>query len=133
MKDIVWGYVLSIGVDEIDEDHRKLVSIFNVLNHSVMEGESPDYMAAVLEELINCTVWHFSHEERLMLKHGYEEMEEHKAQHKELIKSARELQQEILQIGQAVGDEHVEFLERWLTEHILTADMRLGSHLSQVM
>ena len=27
--------------------------------------------AATLEELINCTVWHFSHEERLMLKHGF--------------------------------------------------------------
>lgn len=133
MRDIVWGKVLSVGVDEIDEDHRKLVNIFNVLNHSVMEGESPDYMAAVLEELINCTVWHFSHEERLMLKHGYEGMADHKAQHKELIKTAKELQQQILQADKSVGEEHIEFLERWLTEHILTTDMRMASYLSQVM
>ncbi len=133
MKDIVWSHILSVEVDEIDEDHRKLVNIFNILNHSVMEGESPDYLAAVLEELINCTVWHFSHEERLMLKYGYEEMDEHKAEHQELIKSAKELQQEILQADKPVADKHIEFLERWLTEHILTADMRLGSYLSQVM
>lgn len=133
MKDIVWSAILSVEVDEIDEDHRKLVNIFNILNHSVSEGESPEYLAAVLEELINCTVWHFSHEERLMLKYGYQEAEEHKAEHQELIKSARELQQQILQADKPVADEDVEFLERWLTEHILTADMRLGSYLSQLM
>jgi hemerythrin-like metal-binding protein len=133
VKDLVWSNVLSVGVDEIDEDHRKLVKIFNVLNHSVMERESPEYLAAVLEELINCTVWHFSHEERLMLKHGYEGLADHKAQHQELIKSAKQLQQEILQADKPVAEEHLVFLERWLTEHILTTDMRLGSYLSQVM
>jgi hemerythrin len=125
--------VLSIGVEEIDEDHRKLVGIFNILNHAVIDRESPEYMAAVLEELINCTVWHFSHEERLMLKHRYEGSDEHKAEHRELIKSAKELQQGILQADKPVAEEHIGFLERWLTEHILTADMRLGSYLSQVM
>jgi len=133
MKDIVWGVVLSVAVDEIDEDHRKLINIFNILNHAVAEGESPDYLAAVLNELINCTVWHFSHEERLMLKHGYEEIEEHKAEHQELIDSAKKLQQKILQADKPVSDEDIEYLERWLTGHILTTDMKLGSYLSQVM
>jgi len=133
VKDIVWGDILSVAVDEIDEDHRKLVNIFNILNHSVVKRESPDYLAAVLEELINCTVWHFSHEERLMLKYGYEEIEVHKAEHQELINSAKKLQQEILQVNQPVSDEDIEFLEHWLVEHILTTDMRLGSYLSQVM
>jgi hemerythrin len=133
VKDIVWSDILSVEVDEIDEDHRKLVSIFNVLNHAVSEGESPEYLAAVLEELINCTVWHFSHEERLMLKYGYGEMEEHKAEHRELINSARNLQQELLRANRAMADEEIGYLERWLTEHILTFDMRLGSFLSRVM
>jgi len=133
MKDIVWGQVLSVEVDEIDEDHRKLVGIFNILNHSLADGESQDYLVAVLEELINCTIWHFSHEERLMLKYGYEEIEEHKAMHQELIKSAKELKHKILQADKPIADEDVEFLEHWLTEHILTDDMRLGAYLSQVM
>ena len=133
MKDIVWGDVLSIGIDEIDEDHRKLVNIFNILNHSVKEGASPEYLAAVLEELINCTVWHFSHEERLMLKYGYEGTEEHKAEHQELIKSVKELQQKILQADKLVADEDIESLERWLTGHIFSADMKFGSYLAQVM
>jgi len=133
VKDLVWDSVLSVGVDEIDEDHRKLIGIFNILNQSITQGESREYLAATLEELINCTVWHFSHEERLMLKHRYQAFEEHKAEHQELIQSAKELQQEILQSNQAFADEHLQFLERWLTEHILTSDGRLGSFLSHVM
>ena len=133
MKDLVWTKILSIGVDEIDEDHHRLLDIFNILNHSVTEGATPDYLAAVLEELINCTAWHFSHEERLMLKHGYEGLASHKAEHRELIKSAKELQQKILQAGNIVATEDLEFLERWLTEHILTDDLKMGNYLALAM
>lgn len=133
MKDLVWDKILSVGVTEIDEDHRKLIHIFNILNHAVTDGESKEYLAATLEELVNCTVWHFSHEERLMLKHRYQEHAEHKAEHQELIQSAKELQQTLLQSDKAVAEEHVQFLERWLTKHILTADGRLGTYLSHVM
>ena len=133
MKDLVWDHVLSVGVDEVDDDHRKLVDLFNMLNHSLTEGDAPEYLAAVLEELINCTAWHFSHEERLMLKYGYEGIAEHKEEHQELIKSAKELQQKILQAGNLVANEDIEFLERWLTEHILTTDMKMGSYLAMEM
>ena len=133
MKDLEWGELLSVDVDEIDEDHRKLINIFNILNHALVEGESPDYLAAVLEELINCAAWHFSHEERLMLKYGYEEIEEHRSIHRELLKSARELQKKTIQAEKSILEEDVVFLERWLTEHILSDDARLGAYLSQVM
>lgn len=133
MKDLVWSHVLSVGNDEIDADHHKLVDLFNMLNHSVTEGDSPEYLAAILEELINCTVWHFSHEERLMVKYAYDGYDEHKADHRELIDGVRELQQKILGADKRVSDEELLFLERWLTEHILTDDMRLGSFLAEKM
>jgi hemerythrin len=131
VKDLVWSKILSVGVEEIDEDHRKLVGIFNTLGHAVGDRESAEYLAATLDELINCTVWHFSHEERLMLKYKYPEREEHKAEHRELIESAKELQQKLLQADESVADQEILFLERWLTGHILTTDMRLGTYLAQ--
>ena len=133
MRDLVWDSILSVGVDEIDEDHKKLVAIFNTLNHALSEGESHEYLTAVLTELINCTVWHFSHEERLMLKYDYAEREQHKAIHQQLINNARELEERILKKDKTVSDEDLEYLESWLTEHILTDDLRLGNYLSQVM
>ncbi len=132
MKDIAWSDVLSVGNDEIDEDHHRLIELFNMLNHSVSEGEDPEYLAAILDELINCTIWHFSHEERLMIKYGYEGLAEHRAEHQELIESVKALKQKILQAGNQVPEEDLEDLEHWLTGHILATDMKLGSYLAEV-
>ncbi len=133
MNDIIWDKTLSVDVKEIDEDHRRLVELFNILNHSVVEGDATNYIEAVLEELISCTVWHFRHEERLMLKYGYKGFVEHKTEHQELIDSAKALQQKFLQERKPVSSEDLEFLEIWLTEHILVADREMGSYLAGVM
>jgi len=133
VKDLIWDRTLSVQVDEIDEDHRRLVELFNILNHSVVDGDGSDYIEAVMEELISCTVWHFRHEERLMLKYGYEGFEEHRTEHQELIDSAKAMQQKLLQEGKTVSSEDIKFLEHWLTGHILSADMELGSYLCMAM
>ena len=133
VKDLIWDNSLSVEVKEIDEDHRRLVELFNILNHSVVDGDATNYIEAVLEELISCTVWHFRHEERLMLKYGFEGFMEHKTEHQNLIESVKALQQKLLQKGQPVSSEDIKFLEHWLTGHILGADMELGSFLGEVM
>lgn len=133
MKELIWDKSLSVEVDEIDEDHRRLVELFNILNRALEEGEPRDYIAAVLEELIACTVWHFRHEERLMLKYRYDGLAEHKEEHDALIESARELQQKFLQEDRSLSAGEIEFLEHWLTGHIFGADMKMGAYLSEVM
>jgi hemerythrin len=35
VKDLLWDNILSVRVQEIDDDHRKLVNLFNLLNHAV--------------------------------------------------------------------------------------------------
>ena len=133
MKDLIWDNTLSVDVKEIDDDHRKLVELFNMLSQSVMEGAKAAYIEAVLDELISLTVWHFRHEERLMLKYGYEGIAEHKAEHQQLIESAKALQSKLLQQGKTISENEIEFLEHWLTGHILGADMELGSFLGEAM
>lgn len=133
MKDLVWDKTLSVDVKEIDADHRKLVDLFNLLNRSVNDGEPIVYIEAVLEELISCTVWHFRHEERLMLKYGYDDFEAHRTEHNELIDSAREQQQKFVESGKEVASLDMEVLEHWLTEHIYVADMKLGAYLVEAM
>lgn len=133
MKDLIWDNSISVDIKEIDDDHRKLLELFNILNHSVEAGDAKNYIEAVLGELISFTVWHFRHEERLMLKYGYAGIAEHKTEHQQLIESARTLQQKFLQQGKPLSVEDIEFLEHWLTGHILGADMDLGAYLGRVM
>ena len=133
MKDLIWDNTLSVEVKEIDDDHRKLLELFNILNHSVEEGNATSYIAAVLEELISFTVWHFRHEERLMMKYGYKDIAEHKAEHEQLIESARVVQQNFLRQSKPLSAEDIAFLEHWLIGHVLGADMELGAYLGKVM
>ena len=133
MKDLVWDKTLSVQVDEVDDDHRKLVNLFNLLNHSVAEGEPEAYVTAVMDELIACTVWHFRHEERLMVKYGYEGLAAHRAEHDDLVASVTELQGKLSQEGASVTSAEIEYLERWLTGHILGTDMDLGAFLCEAM
>lgn len=133
MKDLIWDNTLSVQIDEIDDDHRKLVQLLNILKHSIDEADPSDYIESVLDELLNCTIWHFSHEQRLMVKYSYDSLVEHKTEHQELIESAKELQKNFLQDNNSLSSEDIEFLEHWLTGHILGADMALGSFLSEVM
>jgi len=133
MKELVWDKTLSVEVPEIDDDHRKLVDLFNLLNRAVANEESRDYTEALLDELISCTIWHFKHEERLMLKYGYQGLEEHRLEHAELVDSAKALQQKFLSGGSPTSSEDIEFLEHWLTGHIYGADMELGAFLAEVM
>ena len=132
MKELVFDNLLSVGIDEVDDDHSKLIDLFNMLSHAVEEGAGTEYVGALLDELIKCTIWHFSHEQRLMIKYGYNDYEDHRAEHEDLIASARELQNKFLQSGK-LDEQDFSFLERWLTEHILVADNRLASFLLQVM
>ena len=128
MKELVWDEVPSVENEEIDKDHQILVDLFNLLARSVAEGESREYVEAVLEELIRCTAWHFCHEERLMLKAGYGGLAEHRQEHLELMDSVRDLQREILDTGR-LEEREFEILEQWLTGHILAADMDFGEFL----
>lgn len=133
MKELVWDDTLSVDVNEIDEDHRRLVELFNILNRAIEDGDSTDYIESILDELISCTVWHFKHEERLMMKHGYSGFEEHKAEHQSLIDSATALQKKFLEGGKQISSDDIAFLEHWLTSHIYGTDMEMGAYLSQVM
>jgi len=133
VKNIIWDESLSVDVDEIDEDHRRLVDLFNILSHSVAGGDSVEYIDAVLEELISCTIWHFRHEERLMVLYKYGDFVKHKTEHQELIESAKELQQKFHKANKLLTSEDVEYLADWLTGHIMGQDMRLGFYLMKEM
>ena len=130
MKNIILDESLSVDGGEIDEQHKMLIDLFNILSQSVFENDAPDYIEAVLDELISCTIWHFSHEERLMLMYKYDDLEGHRAEHKELIESVKELQNKFHEVNKQLTNDDIEYLEDWLTGHILGRDMKLGFYLS---
>lgn len=134
MRDLIWDESLSVQLEEIDDDHQKLIDLFNLINHAMTDGDAPEYIEALVDEMISFTAWHFKHEERLMLKYAYPGLDEHRNEHYDLIQSAVELKNALAEgEGFALSAENLEFLEHWLTGHILGADMELGAFLGENM
>ncbi|WP_299439567.1 bacteriohemerythrin [uncultured Rhodospira sp.] len=125
-----WSDDLSVGYGPIDEQHKKLIDLFNDLDAAIGSGQAVDVIGGFLEELIDYTAWHFRSEERLMEAHGYPDALAHKVQHVDLTEQAEDLQQRFLDGDHDLADTLVPFLKDWLTNHIMQVDKQLGAFLA---
>lgn len=129
MVQITWNEKFSVGVAEIDRQHRRLMAMINDLNEAVNSGKHKDAISRILDELIIYTVTHFRTEEKYFDQFGYPEGEEHKDEHivciKMVNKFVRDFNSEI-QGGKlaALTDEILNFLGIWWKYHILETDLK---------
>lgn len=66
-----WGPKLILGINEIDEQHKELVSIINQRHKSMKQKKGLQKSGEVLTSLAEYTTFHFAHEEDLFTKFGY--------------------------------------------------------------
>ena len=77
-----WNDEYSIGIVEIDEQHKKLFELSEIFNEATEINEIKDILL-FLEEYMQ---FHFNTEESMMRKYNYELIEEHKKLHDDLKK-----------------------------------------------
>ncbi len=126
-----WSNMFAVGVREIDDQHRKLVSILNRLGDAGSDENAAALQNTLLDELTEYTVYHFSTEERLMQQHGYEATATHTAQHKKLVDAVQALHARRAAGETLPFDELMIFLRDWLTNHIMGSDKALGVSLNR--
>ncbi|EIJ41587.1 hemerythrin-like metal-binding domain-containing protein [Beggiatoa alba B18LD] len=130
MKPLVeWTDELSVGVQEIDEQHKILVGLVNRMYESIVKRTDQAEIKRVLDELAQYTVIHFAVEESLMRIFDYPDYEIHKKHHEELTKQVVDLQKRVTKGEGTVSIEVLHFLRHWLTHHILQDDKRYGPFL----
>lgn len=123
-----WSDEISVGVEELDEQHKLLVSIINDLHDAMQNRRSNDVMQEIINRLTEYTRIHFAVEESLMRILGYPNYEEHKKQHEELIHSVMDITNK-LKVGKAnVSFALMHFLKSWLTKHIMESDRQYTDH-----
>jgi len=127
-----WTDGFSVGVQEIDEQHKELVGLLNQLHTAIMERHGSEAARRILDELAEYTRTHFSVEESLMRVSNYPDFERHKRNHEDLIGQVTALQTK-LDTGEAkITFELLHFLKVWLVNHINEADKRFGSFFASV-
>ena len=126
-----WNDKMSVGVREIDAEHKNLVSMLNNLYDGMQSGKAQEALAKVLDELISYTASHFAHEERLFAQTGYPAADGHIAEHRALTKQALEVQSKYKAgATAALSMEVLNFLRNWLVNHIQGSDRKYGPHLN---
>jgi len=128
---ITWSSMFSVGVGEIDNQHKKLIDLINQLNDAMQAGKSTDVLGKVLAELVNYTVYHFGYEESLMGQHKYEDSPAHKDEHKKFVATAGDFKKKFDSGSAVISVEIMNFLRDWLTNHIMKTDKKLGQALGK--
>ena len=121
---ITWGNELSIGIDGIDRQHKKLVDLINAIHDAMKQGKAKDIMAKVLKELTDYTVQHFSAEEQFMVKHQYPGYEAHREEHQKLIRKVLAITKDFEAGKLSISMEIMSFLKDWLKDHICVTDKK---------
>ena len=133
MEKIEWNDSLSIGIDLIDEQHQMLIQHLQAVTEAIESSQGEGTIAKTLDFLLDYTHFHFSEEEKQMIKHNYPGLDQHRQLHKEFKSSVEKLVEDFEQEG-AIKDiaEHIrDFLFNWFIKHIEEADHRFGQFLKQ--
>lgn len=129
MELVEWDEKFSVGIREIDAQHKKLFRIINSVFEGITENRTHEVVKAALDDIIDYTRYHFSTEERLFEKYKYPDAEQHKKQHMDLLEQVTNLQSQFAEDAPGVSVELLDLLTRWLQEHILHHDQHYAPFL----
>jgi hemerythrin len=134
MAIIQWTEDMSVGVDRLDDHHRRLIDLTNQLGAAIAASDTVQVTGAVLGELIRYVYYHFGEEERLMEAVGYADLPTHRQHHRAMAEHVRRLESRYDGDPGAVltADLHA-YLADWLINHIRSEDLLYKPSLAGVL
>jgi hemerythrin len=130
---IHWTPALSVGIDEIDEQHRELFARAARFAGAAREGRSAAEVGELLDFLHAYAVWHFGLEEAWMRETGYGGYLAHKAEHDAFAEDLLDLAEEHERSGPGIflARRVEQWLAAWLERHVSATDAELGRFLGR--
>lgn len=118
---IEWSDAYSVGLPEVDEDHKVLLSLLNRCINAAKKNTKDNELNTILDELLSYTQYHFEREEKIMEMCEYPELDRHKGVHQLFINVLAQYKSEYRQ-GELAAEKLLAFLREWLNVHILGTD-----------
>jgi hemerythrin len=130
MSFMVWNDRVSVGIEVIDADHKKMLGMINELYDAILAGKGRSKLNSLFERLLDYTRYHFAHEEEMFARTGYPGAAMHKQQHEEMKKWLETAQRDYRNnFSSAPSLEVMIYLKDWLFDHILGSDQRYAPHM----
>lgn len=117
-----WDNNLSVGVTEIDDQHKKLVDHLNVLNDAMKERKGKEVMDDILEGLVEYAATHFATEEKYFDKYNYPKKTTHTKEHTSFVINIMEFKKGFDDGKVTLTMDLMCFLKDWLAKHINGSD-----------
>jgi hemerythrin len=127
-EQVPWSDDLMVGVEAIDNDHKRLFELTNALLAARPCG--PETTANAVAELISYTRRHFDAECALMERTAYPDLAAHAYEHDYLVYQLERIIDRLVGGGQdTAGEDLGQLLRYWLTNHILSFDAHFADYL----
>lgn len=127
-----WTDKISVGVTEIDDQHKELFRRTNSLMETCKSGKSHEEVIEAMQFLESYVQQHLSDEEELQKKYDYPEYNAHKEQHDIFLDKVAEIKAEVDQKGATLVNilKTTNLFVTWVSRHISQEDKRLGEYLA---
>lgn len=129
MQLLEWKDEFSLGIPEIDFEHRELIQLINEMLVKIYESERTENTSEYLGEIYARIALHFALEEKIMRERNYDHLEDHKSDHDKLLNEIRDIMDNYSDITEIDTDKFVNELTHWFTDHFSTRDARLHRYL----
>ncbi len=127
MEQIQWDESFSVGVVQMDRQHKRIIDMINQLLRDPAANVSSETVSEILTKITKYSQEHFATEEEILEQHGYPELSSHKKAHRAFRKKAVAFCLDTMDRQTSVPADVLHYLKEWWTQHILTVDMRLSS------
>jgi hemerythrin len=131
---IKWEESFSLGMEELDNQHREMFSRFNDLITACTTGSGREEALRMVEYLNSYAAAHFTKEEELQHQYGYPNSSRHKEEHDAFVRELSSLEQQFREQGPVprlvATTNHV--VAVWLIDHISRLDAEFARYLSIV-
>ena len=119
-----WTDDLSVNVIELDEQHRKLIEMINLLYNSIKDATDRQAISLLLIGLANYAAGHFAEEEKYMSLFNYHGCEQHKKEHEAFKARVLEFKEKFENGKASLSEEVMVFMQEWLAKHIKGTDKK---------
>lgn len=133
MDFITWKEQYSVGIDKIDDQHKKLIKILNELYELFMNKAAEQNIIKILDQLKDYTHYHFLTEEQLFIESNYIDTTKHKTLHDKFKTEVISFIDEVKEGKITVTYKVMTFLNNWLLTHIQKEDQRYTEHLQKYL
>jgi len=127
---VKWRSSYETGIASMDKQHKVLIDLINQLYDMIIRDDKHSAgLDTVLQRCFEYADEHLQSEERLMMEHGYPELEAHLAAHNVFKMKIAELKGGLATDPEKSVNKTYTFIRSWLLEHILGVDMKYGPFL----